>query len=95
MQGLWIGKYSLYQNTLQLHLDSQAICSSLWYLMCLSARIRSTVEQWDDAINGQDADATFLHNISDIYVIVLLHYYLQCSDALMLIGMPMPCSTGP
>ena len=43
---------------------------------------------------GQDADST-LGNVSNLYVIVLLHYYLQWGDGLMLKGMSMPCSIGP
>jgi len=62
--------------------------------MCLNARIRSTLELQENSIPGRDADATFF-NVSEIYVIVLLHYYLQCGDALMLEGMPMPCSNRP
>lgn len=70
------------------------MCDSLWYLMCLSAKIRPTLESWDNAIKCQDPDAIF-RNMPDIYVIILLHYYLQCSDALMLKGMQLPCSTEP
>lgn len=90
-------KLSFYQNDLQLHVDLQVICGSLWYLMCLNARIRPTVgswHNWDNFMTGQGADAT-VRSVSDIYVIVLLHYYLLCGDALILKGMPMPCSRGP
>ena len=83
---------SVYQNNLQLHVDSQVMCDSLWYLMCLSARIRRPLETWDNTIKCQDADAIF-RNMSDIYVTVLLHYYLQWTDTLVLKGMPLFCST--
>ena len=85
---------SVYQNNLQLHVDSQVMCDSLWYLMCLSARIRRPLETWDNTIKCQDADAIF-RNMSDIYVTVLLHYYLQWTDALVFKGMPLSCSTEP
>lgn len=83
LQGLQIGKFSLYRNNFRLHVDSQVICNSLWYLMCLNARIRPALESWDNSITGQDADATF-RNVSDIYVIILLRYFLRRHDALML-----------
>lgn len=60
-----ISKYSLYYNNLQLHVDPQVICNHLWYLMCLSARIRPTLEKWDDAIKGKNVTTTSLNVFDD------------------------------
>ncbi len=73
---------------LQLHVDSQVVFDPRLYFMYLGARIRTT------KVRNTIERLVALNHPYAVYVIVLLHSYLQCGDALILKGMPR-VSNGP